>query len=98
MFQYGFSHVSAKEFGSLMKRMRDDPVGKRLPAVRDDRLYRGGSSCRGLVFNLFQTTVAAKQFYPDRFGEWSGADWTLADEGNWLFDHRRLANVVAGTF
>ena len=97
VFQYGFSHVSTEEFETRMEGMRDDPIGSQLSAVRDDRLYRGGTSYQGPIVNLFQTAVAAKQFYPDRFGAWDGLD-TLVDEGNWLFDHRRVADIVAGTF
>jgi iron complex transport system substrate-binding protein len=39
--------------------------------------------------------MAAKQFYPSIFGEWNGYE-TLADESNWLFDHRRVADIIKG--
>ncbi|TKX84816.1 ABC transporter substrate-binding protein [Halorubrum sp. SS5] len=95
LFQYGFSHVSAEEFERRMDAMREDPVGKRLTAVQNDRLYRGGTSYQGPLINLFQTEAAAKQFYPDAFGEWNGIE-TLSDPEARLFDYRRVADIVNG--
>ncbi|WP_435064009.1 ABC transporter substrate-binding protein [Halobaculum sp. EA56] len=94
LFQYGFSHVSAEEFEARMERMRDDPVGSQLSAVQNDRLYRGGTSYQGPVINLFQTEIAAKQFYPDAFGEWRGVGET--PEGERLFDRERVASAIDG--
>jgi iron complex transport system substrate-binding protein len=95
LFQYGFSHVSTEEFERRMDAMREDPVGQRLSAVQNDRLYRGGTSYQGPIINLFQTEAAAKQFYPETFGEWDGLD-TLADESERLFDYRQVADIIDG--
>ena len=95
VFSYGFSHATTEQFEARMRAMRDDPVGSTLSAVKNDRLYRGGTTYQGPIVNLFQTEIAAKQFYPDVFGEWTDLD-TLAVEDEWLFDHRRVANVVRG--
>jgi iron complex transport system substrate-binding protein len=95
LFQYGFSHVSAEEFERRMDAMREDPVGKQLTAVRNDRLYRGGTSYQGPLINLFQTEAAAKQFYPDAFGEWNGIE-TLSEPENRLFDYQRVADIING--
>jgi iron complex transport system substrate-binding protein len=95
LFQYGFSHVSTEEFEQSMDLVREDPLGGQLTAVRNDRLYRGGTSYQGPVINLFQTEAAAKQFYPDTFGEWNGLE-TLSNEDERLFDYRRVANVING--
>ncbi|MFC6826578.1 ABC transporter substrate-binding protein [Halopelagius fulvigenes] len=97
LFQYGFSHVSTEEFEAKIRRMRQDPVGKQLSAVKNDRLYRGGTSYQGPIVNLFQTEAAAKQFYPDAFGEWNGVETFAADEGP-LFDRQRVADIVTGEF
>ncbi|WP_435066768.1 ABC transporter substrate-binding protein [Haloplanus sp. C73] len=97
LFQYGFSHVSTEEFERRMDAMRDDPVGSQLSAVQNDRLYRGGTSYQGPIINLFQTEAAAKQFYPDTFGEWRGLE-TLANEDERLFDYDRVAAIVDGSF
>lgn len=96
LFQYGFSHVSDEEFEARMEKMREDDVGQELSAVQNDRLYRGGTSYQGPVINLFQTEIAAKQFYPEQFGEWRGVGETPAEEQ--LFDHQRVADIIAGEF
>jgi iron complex transport system substrate-binding protein len=95
VFQYGFSHVSAEEFERRMDAMRADPVGRQLSAVKNDRLYRGGTSYQGPIVNLFQTEAAAKQFYPETFGEWNGIE-TLSDPSERLFDYQRVADAVRG--
>lgn len=97
LFQYGFSHVSTEAFEQRMTAMREDPVGSQLSAVQNDRLYRGGTSYQGPIVNLFQTEIAAKQFYPETFGEWNGLA-TLEDEDAWLFDHQHVAEIVRGEF
>jgi iron complex transport system substrate-binding protein len=97
LFQYGFSHVTTEEFERRMDAMREDPVGRHLGAVRNDRLYRGGTSYQGPIINLFQTEAAAKQFYPETFGEWDGLE-TLADEADRLFDYQRVADIIDGDF
>ena len=96
LFQYGFSHVSTGEFEDRMATMREDPIGKQLSAVRNDRLYRGGTSYQGPIINLFQTEIAAKQFYPEVFGEWRGLGDIPAGER--LFDRQRLADIINGEF
>jgi iron complex transport system substrate-binding protein len=75
--------------------MREDPVGQQLTAVQNDRLYRGGTSYQGPLINLFQTEAAAKQFYPDAFGEWNGIE-TLSNPEDRLFDYQRVADVING--
>jgi iron complex transport system substrate-binding protein len=95
LFQYGFSHVSTEEFERQMDAMREDPVGQQLSAVRNDRLYRGGTSYQGPIINLFQTEAAAKQFYPETFGAWHGLE-TFADADERLFDYGRVADIVNG--
>jgi len=97
VFQYGFSHVSESEFDDLMAALRDDPVGSQLSAVQNDRLYRGGASYQGPVVNLFQTEAAAKQFYPETFGEWRGME-TFADDDEALFDRQAIADIINGDF
>ncbi|WP_435116531.1 ABC transporter substrate-binding protein [Halolamina sp. C58] len=94
LFQYGFSHVSDEEFEARMDRMREDSLGQELSAVQNDRLYRGGTSYQGPVINLVQTEIAAKQFYPEQFGEWHGVGET--PESEQLFDHQRVADAITG--
>ena len=68
--------------------VRDDPVGSQLTAVANDRLVRGGTPYQGPVINLFQTEIAAKQFYPDEFGDLDGD----AE----LFDRGRIVDIING--
>jgi iron complex transport system substrate-binding protein len=95
VFQYGFSHVSTEEFESRLETMREDSVGSQLSAVQNDRLYRGGSAYQGPVVNLFQTEAAARQFYPEAFGEWNGIE-TLQEDSLTLFDRQRVADIING--
>jgi iron complex transport system substrate-binding protein len=95
VFQYGFSHVSTEEFESRMETMRTDPIGSQLAAVQNDRLYRGGSAYQGPVVNLFQTEAAARQFYPEAFGEWNGIE-TLREGSLTLFDRQHVADIING--
>ncbi|SNZ15968.1 iron complex transport system substrate-binding protein [Natronoarchaeum philippinense] len=95
VFSYGFSHVSTEEFEQRIQQMHNDPAGSKLSAVQNDRLYRGGTSYQGPIINLFQTEAAAKQFYPDTFGEWNGLD---SFSSNPLFDRQAVADVVNGEF
>lgn len=93
VFQYGFSHVSEAEFESRLNTMREDLVGRQLAAVQTDRLYRGGGSYQGPIVNLFQTEAAARQFYPEVFGEWNGVE-TLGEETLTLFDRQQVADII----
>ncbi|GGL43656.1 hypothetical protein GCM10009037_28850 [Halarchaeum grantii] len=95
VFQYGLTHVSTEEFEAKVERMREDPIGKQLRAVRNDRLYRGGGSYQGPIVNLFQTEAAARQFYPDAFGAWNGLE-TLAEASLTLFERQRVADILTG--
>jgi iron complex transport system substrate-binding protein len=95
VFQYGFSHTSTEEFERRIQLLREDPIGQELSAVKNDRLYRGGTSYQGPLINLLQTEIAAKQFYPETFGEWTGLD-TLATESERLFDHQQVADIING--
>ena len=80
---------SATEFReTVLRHMRNHPVASELTAVRNGRVYRGGYLYQGPIHNLFLTERAAKQLYPEEFGEVTG------DER--LFDRRRVADIVAG--
>jgi iron complex transport system substrate-binding protein len=87
----GHERDSATEFrDSVLAYMRDHPVGGELTAVREGRVYRGGYLNQGPIHNLFLTERAAKQLYPDVFGEVTGD----AE----LFDRQRVADIVTGEF
>ncbi|GKZ16179.1 ABC transporter substrate-binding protein [Haladaptatus sp. T7] len=82
---------SATEFrNTVLEFMRGHPVASKLTAVKNGRVYRGGYLYQGPIHNLFLTERAAKQLYPDTFGEVTGDDE--------LFDRERVANIVKGEF
>lgn len=85
----GQERKSAEEFRDVvLGYMQDHPVGSELTAVQNERVYRGGSLYQGPIQNLFQTERAAKQSYPDVFGE-------VTDDEE-LFDRGRVADIVNG--
>ena len=85
----GHERKSAAEFReTVLAYMRDHPAGRELTAVQDGRVYRGGYLFQGPIHNLFLTERAAKQLYPDVFGE--------VDGGTELFDRERVAEIATG--
>lgn len=78
--------LSESEFDARFRDpLGDHPVGSELTAVDADRIYRGGTAEQGPIINLFQTELAARQLYPDRFD---------GDEN--LFERERLGDAVQG--
>ncbi|MFD1643787.1 ABC transporter substrate-binding protein [Halohasta litorea] len=84
-----------------MLELEDDPVGSELSAVQNDRLYGGGDSMQGPIYNLFQIEMAAKQIYPEQFGEFPSYndDGTYdISESDQLFSRKRVADIINGEF
>jgi len=78
--------LSEPEFDARFRDpLGDHPVGSELTAVDAGRIYRGGTAEQGPIINLFQTELAARQLYPDRFD---------GDEN--LFERERLGDAVQG--
>ncbi|MBX0305119.1 ABC transporter substrate-binding protein [Haloarcula salinisoli] len=74
--------------------LEDDPVGKKLTAIQNDRVYVGGTPMQGPIFNLFQLETAAQQIYPGEFGAFQGVG--EMPEENMLFDRQRVADIING--
>jgi ABC-type Fe3+-hydroxamate transport system substrate-binding protein len=74
--------------------LEDHPVGRELTAIQDERVYVGGTPMQGPIFNLFQIENAARQIYPEQFGEFRGVGETPAEEK--LFDRQRVADILNG--
>lgn len=72
--------------------LRSDALGKRLKAVRNNHVYPGGTPLQGPLFLLFQVEMAAKQIYPERFGQYR--DDQLYPNGEQLFDRARVADIL----
>ena len=72
--------------------LRDDPIGSRLAALQNKRVYPGGSPLQGPVFLLFQVEMAAKQIYPDQFGAYR--DDQCYPKTEQLFDRTEVAAAI----
>ncbi|ELY63164.1 ABC transporter substrate-binding protein [Natrinema versiforme] len=87
----GHERKSAAEFRDVvLDYMQSHPVGSELSAVQNGRVYRGGYLNQGPIHNLFLTERAAKQLFPDEFGEVTGDDQ--------LFDRQAVADIITGEF
>nr|WP_081603340.1 ABC transporter substrate-binding protein [Natrinema altunense] len=85
----GHERKSATEFrDTVLDYMQRHPVGSELTAVQNGRVYRGGYLNQGPIHNLFLTERAAKQLFPEEFGDVTG------DEH--LFDRQEVADIING--
>lgn len=85
----GHERKSPAEFrDTVLAYMEDHPVGSELTAVKNGRVHRGGFLYQGPIQNLFLTERAAKQMYPEEFGD-------VTDDKQ-LFDRRRVADIING--
>jgi iron complex transport system substrate-binding protein len=97
VFDGFLASFGADEFSTrFVEPMREHSVGSELTAVQNDRLYRGGAQYQGPISHLVNIEVAAKQLYPDIFGEFTTFD-EMATEDQ-LFDRQRVADIVNGDF
>jgi ABC-type Fe3+-hydroxamate transport system substrate-binding protein len=91
--------TDAVDFEAMAQNLRDDPLTGELSAVQNDRVYVQGTRWQGPLMNLFQLEMTAKQLYPDAFGAWpayeNGDTYPAFDESERLFDHERVADVIA---
>lgn len=92
--------TDAVDFEQMRRNLDDDPVGSELAAVRGDRVYVQGTRWQGPLLNLFQLEMTAKQLYPEQFGAWptyeNGDTYPEFTEEEQLFDHQRVADIIAG--
>lgn len=78
--------------------LENHEVASEIAAVQNGRVYTQGARRQGPILNLFQLEMAAKQLYPDQFGEWpgyqNGEPYPEIPEDEQLFDRDRLARIV----
>ena len=95
-----WSISSQYDIDGVRNRITNNPTGRRLTAIQNDRLYPAGMRYQGPIMNLFQLEMTAKQLYPERFGEWpdytSGNPYPEIPSEEQLFDRRRLARIING--
>jgi ABC-type Fe3+-hydroxamate transport system substrate-binding protein len=85
----------------VRKRLNENPVGKQLAAVENDRVYAQGARYQGPILNLFQLEMTAKQLYPEQFGQWptyTSGPYPEIPADDQLFDRKRVANIIKGKF
>lgn len=96
LHQYGIgSHYNVTK---IRKTLRNNPVGSKLTAVQNDRIYPTGTPVQGPLMNLFQLEMTAKQLYPDQFGEWpeytNGKPYPKIPKDEQLFERQRVSNII----
>jgi ABC-type Fe3+-hydroxamate transport system substrate-binding protein len=88
------------DFGALTQNLENDPVGRELSAVQNDRVYPQGTRWQGPLMNLFQLEMTAKQLCPEQFGAWpeyeNGDVYPAFGPDEQLFDHQRVATIIDG--
>jgi len=85
------SGTSRANYDQLMT-LASDPLGQRLSAFRNHRVYPGGTPLQGPLFLLFQIEMAAKQIYPALFGPYR--DDQAYPPAEQLFDRTAVAAVL----
>ncbi|AHG01563.1 hypothetical protein HALLA_03980 (plasmid) [Halostagnicola larsenii XH-48] len=81
---WGITHSDEEFAETFVEPMENHPVGNRLTAVQEGRVYKGGTAEQGPITNLFQTELLAQDQYPDVFGDRE------------LFDRQRVTDIVDG--
>lgn len=82
----GHEAQTESEFNdTLVSFLKEHPVASKLTAVKNDMVFRGGPLYQGPITNLVVTQRAAKQVYPDAFGDVT------------LFDPEAVAEIVNGS-
>ncbi|SFS89144.1 ABC transporter substrate-binding protein [Halostagnicola kamekurae] len=93
--------ISTYDVAGIRETLADHSVASQLTAIENDQFYASGHPVQGPLMNLFQLEMAAKQLYPDQFGEWPGFDGESYPEFSaeeQLFDRQTVANIVTGDY
>ncbi len=97
---HAFGTGTGYDMDEIRETVSNDPVGKELTAVQNDRFYAGGGGLQGPLQNLLQLEMTAKQLYPEQFGEWpryeEGDSYPDFPKAEQLFDHQRVADIING--
>jgi len=94
VIMHNWDVVPTERTRAMREFFADNPVAAELTAVRNERVYIGGTPLQGPIHNVFQIEMAAKQLFPEQFGEWKGVGET--PNGEQLFDRQRVADIVTG--
>ncbi|RDI69944.1 ABC transporter substrate-binding protein [Halopelagius longus] len=87
-----------EEFVSnIVEPFENNPNGQDLTAVQEGNFIRIGGQYQGPIVDLFATEAAAKQVWPDRFGEWPGPVSDVPEDEQ-LFDRQEVSDIINGNF
>ena len=72
--------------------LKDDPIGQKLSAFKNNKVFPGGVFMQGPIFYCFQLEMAAKQIYPHIFGEYN-TDNNYSEKEQ-LFSRGELSKIL----
>jgi ABC-type Fe3+-hydroxamate transport system substrate-binding protein len=88
------------DIDEIRTELENHEVAADLTAVQEGQVYTQGARRQGPILNLFQTEMAAKQLYPEQFGEWpgyvDGEPYPEIPPEEQLFDRDRVADIIRG--
>ncbi|WP_283402452.1 ABC transporter substrate-binding protein [Halorubrum sp. DM2] len=88
-----------RNWAEIKNELKNDPVTQEILAVQNDRIHPLAVQYGGPILNLFQLEMAAKELYPERFGQWpsyDGGRYPDFSPEEQLFDHQRVADIING--
>lgn len=86
IYHWGVLSTDAEFRSERVEPMEEHAAGGELTAVKNERVYPGGTAEQGPLTNMFQTELLARQLWPDEFGDTE------------LFDRQRVADIINGEF
>jgi len=91
----GYTNIADIQSG-----LEDHEAASKVTAVQEGQVFAQGARRQGPILHLFQLEMAAKQLYPEQFGEWpgyvDGEPYPEIPAGEQLFDRDRVAAIVNG--
>ena len=75
-----------------INKLKNDNLGLKINAVKNNRIYPGGTPLQGPLMYIFQIEMAAKQIYPEIFGKWNPEHKYSKEEQ--LFDREELKAIL----
>lgn len=85
------NHIMAPPWKMFLT-LKDDPIGQKLSAFKNGRVYPGGILMQGPIFYCFQLEMAAKQIYPHIFGSYKTDN--IYPKSEQLFDREALSKIL----
>lgn len=84
-------HHTIASFNEL-DALKKTQIGQKLNAIKNDKIFPGGTPLQGPLTYLFQIEMAAKQIYPEIFGKWNPSHVYPKEEQ--LFDRNELKRIL----